>query len=169
MMGDYLKISNGVPTDANANASSAGAEDAGKLVKLNGAGKIDDTMLPAATAAETRTMTTSEAVAAGDLVNIHDSAGAKVRKADATMAGKEAHGFVRAAALSGAAVTVYPEENVITGLTGLTPGARQFLHTTAGARTEAAPSTSGQVVQDVGVALSATEMLFRPRQPITLA
>jgi hypothetical protein len=168
-MGDYLKLSNGVPTDANANASSAGAEDAGKLVKLNGAGKIDETMLPAEAGSETRSMTTSEALAAGDMVNIHDSDGAKVRKADGTSPGKEAHGFVLAAALSGATVTVYPEENVVTGLSGMTPGARQFLHTTAGARSEVAPSATGQVVQEVGVALSATEMLFRPRQPITLA
>jgi hypothetical protein len=168
-MGDYLKLAGGVPSDANANASSAGAADAGKLIKLDSGGKIDSTMMPAGVGAETRTFTASEALSAGDLINIHNSTGAKVRKADATSAGKESHGFVLAAVSSGASATVYPEENVISGLTGLTPGARQFLATTAGARTETAPSTAGQVVQDIGVALSATEILFRPRQPITLA
>lgn len=168
-MGDYLKLSSGVPSDANANASSAGAGDAGKLVKLDSGGKIDATMMPAGVGAETRTITASEALAAGDLVNIHNSTGAKVRKADATSAGKEAHGFVLSSVSNGASATVYPEENVISGLTGLTPGTRMFLSATAGLNTATAPSTSGQVVQDIGVALSTTEIMFRPRQAITLA
>lgn len=168
-MGDYLKLSGGVPTDANASASSAGAGDAGKLVKLNGSGKIDETMLPGEIGSEARTIEASENLAAGDLVNIHNSGGARVRKADATSAGKEAHGFVLAAVTSGQDATVYPEENVIDDLDGLTPGARYFLSTTAGAVTDTAPSSSGNVAQEIGVALSATEMLFRPRQPITLA
>jgi hypothetical protein len=112
-MGDYLKLSGGVPTDANANAASAGAADAGKLVKLDAGGKIDPTQMPAGIGAETRVMVASEALAAGDLVNIHSSSGAKVRKADATSAGKEAHGFVLGAVANGANATVYPEENVI--------------------------------------------------------
>lgn len=168
-MGDYLKLSGGVVADANANNSSAGAGDAGKLVKLDAGGKIDATMMPAGVGAESRSMTTSEALAAGDLVNIHNSSGPKVRKADATSAGKEAHGFVLASAGSGASVTVYPEEAVISGLSSLTPGARMFLHTTAGAASATAPSTSGQVVQEIGFAISTTEILFRPHQPITLA
>lgn len=168
-MGDYLKLVSGVPADANANASSAGASDAGKLVKLDGSGKIDASMMPAGVAAETRSMTASENIAAGDLVNIHNSSGPKIRKADATTAGKEAHGFVLSAIASGASGTVYPEENVLSGMTGLTPGARMFLSTTAGLNTATAPSTSGQVVQEIGVALSTTEIMFRPRQPITLA
>lgn len=168
-MGDYLALVGGLPTDKNANSTSAGAGDAGKLVKLDGTGKIDPTMMPAGVGSEARTIQASENLAAGDLVNIHNSSGARVRKADATSAGKEAHGFVLAAVTSGQNATVYPEENVISGLTGLTPGARMFLGTTAGAATATAPSTSGQVVQEIGVALSATEILFRPRQPITLA
>lgn len=168
-MGDYLKLAAGVPSDANALAASAGAADAGKIPKLDGTGKIDSTMMPAGVGAETRVIVASEALAAGDLVNIHSSTGAKVRKADATTAGKEAHGFVLASVISGGNATVYPEENVISGLTGLTPGTRMFLAATAGLNTATAPSATGQVVQDIGVALSATEILFRPRQPITLA
>jgi hypothetical protein len=168
-MGDYLKLSGGVPTDANAIAASAGAADAGKIVKLDVGGKLDPTTMPAGVGAETRVIVASEALAAGDLVNIHSSAGAKVRKADGTSAGKEAHGFVLGAVANGANATVYPEENVISGLSGLTPGARMFLGTTAGQAVAVAPSVAGQVVQEIGVALSATEIMFRPRQPITLA
>jgi hypothetical protein len=89
--------------------------------------------------------------------------------ADATTAGKEAHGFVLTSAGSAASVTVYPEQAVISGLSGLTPGQRRFLSTTAGTNTATAPSTAGQVVQDIGFAISATEILFNPRQPVTLA
>ena len=105
-MGDYLKISGGVPTDANANNVSAGAADAGKLVKLDAGGKIDGTMMPAGVGAETRSIQASEALSAGDLVNIHDVSGPRIRKADATAAGKEAHGFVLSAISSGASGTV---------------------------------------------------------------
>jgi hypothetical protein len=168
-MGDYMKVVGGVPTDANANAASAGGADAGKLIKLDGSGKIDITMFPAGIGSETRTIQASENLSAGDLVNIHDVTGARIRKADATTSGKEAHGFVLTAVTSGASGTVYPEENVLSGLTGLTPGARQFLSTTPGARTATAPSTAGNVAQVIGVALSATEIMFRPETPITLA
>lgn len=168
-MGDYLKLVGGTPTDANANSTSAGAGDAGKLVKLDASGKLDGTLLPSGVGPEARTIQASEALAAGDLVNIHNVSGPRVRKADAAAAGKEAHGFVLAAVSSGASATVYPEEAVVTGLSGLTPGARQFLSTTAGGRTETAPTTAGQVAQIIGVALSTTEIQFRPETPITLA
>ena len=55
----------------------------------------------------------------------------------------------------------------LTGLSGMTPGAKQFL-STSGARTETAPSTGGYIVQEVGIALSATEMKFEPQQIILL-
>lgn len=168
-MGDYLKISSGLIADANATETSAGAGDAGKIPKLDGAGKLDTTLMPAGVGAETRSNTASENIAAGDLINYHDSSGVKIRKADATSAGKPAQGFVLSAISSAASGTVYPEEAVITGLSGLTIGARYFLSTTAGAITTTAPSSSGQVVQEVGYALSATELLFRPQPPITLA
>jgi len=49
----------------------------------------------------------------------------------------------------------------------MTPGAKQFLHT-SGARSETAPSTSGYIIQEVGIALSATEMKFEPQQLILI-
>jgi hypothetical protein len=168
-MGDYTKVVSGVITDANANATSAGGADAGKIVKLDGTGKLDATLFGPGIGSEIRTIQASENLSAGDLVNIHDVTGARIRKADATTAGKEAHGFVLAAVTSGTNGTVYPEENVLSGLAGLIPGARQFLSTTPGARTSVAPSAAGNVAQIIGVALSATEIMFRPETPITLA
>ncbi len=154
-------------TIVNSKTSSAGAGDAGKVVALDGAGRIDSTMMPVGIGADTASITTSEALAAGDLVNVWNSAGAKARKADATTAGKEAHGFVLAAFSSGVSATVY-FEGTNTAVTGLTPGP-QFLNTTAGGATGTAPSGSGNVVQNVGVATSATSLNFQLGTPIVLA
>lgn len=151
----------------NAVTASAGAGDADKVVALDAAGRIDSTMMPVGIGADTASITTSEALAAGDFVNIHNSSGAKVRKADATTAGKEAHGFVLASAGSGASATVYFEGSN-TGVTGLTPGP-QFLSTTPGVATSTAPSGSGNVVQRLGVATSATSVNFEGGVPIVLA
>lgn len=96
-------------TIVNSKTSSAGAGDSGKVVALDGAGRIDSTMMPVGIGADTASITASEALAAGDLVNIWNSTGAKARKADATVAGKEAHGFVLASVSNGASATVYFE------------------------------------------------------------
>lgn len=154
-------------TIVNSKTSSAGAGDSGKVVALDGAGRIDSTMMPVGIGADTASITTSEALAAGDLVNIWNSAGAKARKADATTAGKEAHGFVLAAFGSGVAATVY-FEGTNTAVTGLAPGP-QFLNTTAGGASDTAPSAAGNVVQNVGVATSATSLNFQLGTPIVLA
>src|SRR5512139_3232941 len=98
MAGDkYLYNNSGVLTEKTAIQSSAGAGDAGKIPALDAGGKLHSSMMPTGTATETDDITASEALSAGDFVNIYDSAGAKCRKADATTAGKEAHGFVLAA------------------------------------------------------------------------
>lgn len=154
-------------TIVNAKNTSAGAGDAGKLVQLDGAGRIDSTMMPVGIGADTSTITASEALAAGDFVNVWDSSGAKARKADATVTGKEAHGFVLSAVSNGAAATVY-FEGANTGVTGMTPGP-VFLATTAGTATNTAPSGSGNIVQRIGFATSATSVNFQSQPPVTLA
>jgi hypothetical protein len=150
------------PTILNAKNTSAGAGDAGKIPQLDGTGRLDNTMMPVGIGADTAVITTSEALAAGDYVNIHNSAGAKARKADASTAGKEAHGFVLAAFGSGAAATVY-FEGANTQVSGQTPG-NVFLSTTPGLGTGTAPSASGNTVQRLGIAISATAINFEAQQ-----
>lgn len=144
--------------------SSGGAGDANKIVALDAAGKINSTMLP-----ETGeyTMTTSEALTAGDLVNIHDSTGAKIRKADATN-GRIAHGFVENNIGNGASGTVVIGDGMLNALTGLTIGAQYFLGA-AGAITDTPTTTAGQTLQKVGYAKSATEFAVVLGDPITRA
>ncbi len=151
----------------NSKTSSAGAGDAGKVAALDASGRLDPTMMPIGIGADTGSITTSEALAAGDFVNIWNSSGAKARKADATVAGKEAHGFVLAAAGSGTVAAVY-FEGTNTAVTGQTPG-NVFLSTTAGQATNTAPNTAGNVVQRIGFATSATSINFQSQLPVTLA
>lgn len=152
----------------NSKTSSAGVSDAGKLAALDAAGKLSQTMMPVGIGADTLSVITSEAVSAGDLVNLWNDGGTgKARKADATIAGKEAHGFVLAGAGSGAPVDVY-FEGTNTGMSGMTAGV-QFLSTTAGTSSTTPPAGTGNVVQRVGFAASATSMNFQSGTPIILA
>lgn len=169
--GKYLGLTSGVPQEETAINTSAGAGDASKIIKTDAGGKIDSTLMPAGVGAETRSVVSSENLSAGDLVNLYNNAGTlNARKADGSAAGKPADGFVLAGVTSPAAATVYLEEAPITGLSGFTPGADVFLSTTTpGAVTASVPSGTGKVAQTVGKALSATEVMFRRGQPITLA
>ena len=164
----FLRLVNGVLTEIFGVQASAGAANAGDLVSLDDTGRIHNSMLPVGIGADTATITASETLAAGDWVNVWNDAGtAKVRKADATTAGKEVHGFVLSAVTSGNPATVY-FEGTNTQVTGQTPGP-VYLQTTAGTGGATIPSASGNVVQSIGVAVSATAVNFERGAPVTLA
>ncbi|NDD52892.1 hypothetical protein EBZ39_03260 [bacterium] len=143
--------------------TSAGSSDAGKPVALNASGEIDASMLPN-TDVDSSTLPASENLAAGDLVNIwNDSGTLKVRKADATSSAKRADGFVLAGVTAPANAEVL-HDGALTGLTSLTVGGRYYLSATAGGITIEAsvPTTSGNLIQYIGQAVSATKLLFQP-------
>ncbi len=159
----FLKQVNGVLTEEAPVTSSA----ADKIPALDGNGKLNMNMMPTGIGADIAVIEASENLAAGDFVNIHNSTGAKVRKADATTSGKEAHGFVLAAVTSGQNADVY-FEGTNDQVTGQTPG-DVFLSTSPGLGAAAAPSGSGNVVQKIGVAVSATAVNFERQPGIVLA
>ena len=102
-------------------------------------------------------------------MNIYGATGAKCRKADATTAGKEAHGFVLAAVESAGPATVYGISQMNNQLSGLTPGEMYWLSTTAGQGVATTPpSASGNIVQRLGKAVSATEIIFSPDDPVQI-
>lgn len=163
----YISNVAGQLTEVAASQASAGAGDAGKIPALDAAGRLDTSMMPVGIGADTATITASEALSAGDYVNVWNSTGAKVRKADASTSGKEAHGFVLAAVSNGAPATVY-FEGTNTQVTGQTAGP-VYLSTTPGAGTTTPPSTAGQVVQRLGVATGTTAVNFDAGPSIVLA
>ena len=163
----FLRLVGGIITEVFGVQSSAGAGNAGDLVALDDTGRINNDMMPVGIGADTAVINASETLAAGNWVNVwNDASTAKVRKADATTAGKEVHGFVLSAVTSGNPATVY-FEGTNTQVTGQTPGP-VYLQTTAGAGGTTIPSASGNVVQQVGVALSATSVNFERSTPVVL-
>lgn len=166
----FLSIVSGRIKELAATVVSAGAADDGKIPALDASGKLDASLMPAGIGANTVAAVASEALAANDVVNLWDNGGTvNARKADATAEGKEVSGFVKAAVAQAANATVYLPGNTITGLTGLTPGSRQYASTSPGALTEVPPSTAGNVLQLVGIAASDTSVIFEPEEPITRA
>lgn len=168
-MAKYLSNSAGTITEVATPTSSAGAGDSGKIPSLDGSGRLDNSFMPVGLGADTQVVVASEALAAGDLVNIWDSAGTfKARKADASTSGKRAHGFVLSAVSSSANATIY-FEGTDTGQTSVPAGELFLSATTPGKVTATAPSATGQTVQRVGFGTSATTFNFQAGEPITLA
>lgn len=152
----YQTLVGGKPTLIEATVASAGVGDAGEIVALDAAGKLDVTVLPVGVGPDVALITVSEAagLSAGDYVNIFESTGAKVRLADNSN-GRPAHGFVKAAHADAATATVF-FEGPNDDLSGLTVGARQYLDTAGGATETPLAVTSGDLHQYLGTAISAT-------------
>jgi len=153
-------------TITNGKVVSAGAGDSGKLSALDSTGRLDTSVMPVGIGAEVQIITTSEAIAAGAFVNVYNSSGSKVRNADNTVAGKHAMGFVLSAFGSGVSATVY-FQGINTAVTGQTAG-DVFLGT-VGTAVTTPPTGSGNVVQPIGIATSATTVSFQYNRPIVLA
>jgi hypothetical protein len=164
-MTDYVALVNGRPTLRAANSTSAGVADAGKIPKLDSAGKLDATLMPTGLGSDSKVMTAIEAIAARDFVNVTTTG---IRKADASN-DRPAHGFVLAAIANAATGTVF-FEGTVTGLTGLTIGSRYFLSDSVpGTAVLTSPTpAAGKISQEVGVAISVTEISFEPQQAIVL-
>lgn len=164
----FLALVGGRIREVIATVTSGGVVDDGKIVALGSDGRLDSSVLPVGVGIETKSIQASENLGAGNLVNIWNSGGEfRVRKADATAAGKEAQGFVLSSVLSGQTAQVYLE-GTVTGLTGLTPG-RYYLSTTPGEITPTPPSNTGNVVQYVGNAVSTSELTFEATDGVILA
>jgi hypothetical protein len=143
------------PTIINGTTTSSGAGSANKVPLLGASGTFDVTMLPTGVGPEVAVILASEALSAGDWVNVYNNTSvANVRKADGST-NKRAHGFVLAAVSNGANATVYFDGNN-TACTGLTIGDQYLSATTPGKSTTTAPTGSGNIVQFLGTAFSTT-------------
>ena len=153
-----------LPKETFATETSAGGANANQIVALNTAGFLDSTLFPAGFGEASQIFPASEALAAGAMVNVWSNAGvANARNANATDATKFAQGFVVAAVAALANATVYFPGQIVTGVAGLTIGAAVFLSAaTSGAVTSTAPVAAGNLVQQVGFAVSATSFVFNP-------
>lgn len=149
--------------------TSAGAGDSGKIPALDTDGRLNSSVMPSGFGAEVKIVEASENLAAGDFVNLHVSAGLKVRKADASNPAKFAIGYVLAAVTSGQNATIY-YGNRNSQVSGLTAGDLLYLSgTTPGGVTATAPTTAGYIVQPLGIATDTTEILVDIEKTLELA
>jgi len=140
-------------------ATPTGAADSGKMFVLDGSGRIPMGFMPTGLATpDTQTAVASEALAAGDWVNIYDNAGAVTcRKANAVDGTKPANGFVKSAVTSGGSATVFVQGvnavpvASVAGTAANKRGKKVFLSATnAGQATVTMPSGAGNLAQVLG-------------------
>ena len=163
----FLKIgAAGFLEEDTAITMSAGADSAGLIPALAEDGRLDISFIPP----NVIDVLASENILKNNLVNIYNNSGVlNVRKANASVASRYATGFVIDNFNQGDVAMVHLS-GVITELSGLTVGATEFLsNVTAGAMMETVVATSEHYVQEVGVAITASSMIFRPRQAIKRA
>jgi hypothetical protein len=171
MADKYLKFddTSKAMKEQEATTTSSGAGDAGKIVALHTDGKLHSSLMPTGIGADTTVYPAYENLTAGNFVNVFQDGGVtKVRKADATSISKMAHGFVLENVTAGSDATVYCSGSN-TQLSGLIPGAKYFLSTTAGAVTDTPPTSSGYIIQFVGPAKSETTISVNLGEPIIRA
>lgn len=157
----YIALITGKLQEVFGTVVSAGAANANQIVALNGAGLLDLSVMPTGISPEVIVVVASEAISAGAFVNIYNNAGVlNARNANATTNTTPAHGFVLSAVASAANATIYIIGQANSALTGLTVGSDYWLATTAGAVVSTAPATSGNIVQFLGRATSATSLIF---------
>ncbi len=161
-MAKYKTINNnGIDALGNTVTTSSGVVDADKIPSLNAAGKFDSSLFDSSVGEDIIYVVCSENLSAGDFVNFwNDSDTPKVRKADAGN-GRNGTGFVDAAYTSGDNCKVFTQGTNV-NLSGLTTGTNYFLSTTAGQVSATAPdmNTTGNIIQILGVAISATAITF---------
>jgi hypothetical protein len=165
----FLTKGSGVLAEVQAISTSAGAGSAGLIPALDGSGLIAMNMMPSGVGAETIVVKTGVGnLLANDVVYLHlVTAVLTADKADATDATKRAQGYVKAGTTAGDDCTVWLDDE-LPG-TGLTPGAKYYLTVTPGTVSVTPPAGSGNMVQAVGEAISATAIKFDPdKMPIVL-
>lgn len=166
----FLTLLNGVSNLVTAIATSAGAGDANKIVATGANGRLDNSLMPSGIGATTETIPATEALSAGDLVNIHNVSGTRsVRKADSSN-NRPAHGYVTAAVANAANATVFLQ-GLNSSVAGLSTnfGLSVWLSTAGGITTTAPANTSGTIVQLVGYVVSATSFQFEYDAPTSIA
>ncbi|MDR0672738.1 MAG: hypothetical protein LBF93_03545 [Zoogloeaceae bacterium] len=163
MADKYLARVSGKTRQQSPVAASAGTSDAGKIVALNSAGKIDATALPDGLGANVITATASESLSAGAFVNLYSNAGTFSARLADNSNGRSADGFVLASVSSSATATVYPLGETNSGVTGLTVGVDHWLGVTGGTIAtpldETSSGNAGYVSQYLGKAKSAAELV----------
>lgn len=165
-MAKFLSLLTGRVSEVQPVTTSAGAADATKMIQLDANGLLDASLMPSGIVADQDTANANGTISARDLV--YKEAAGTIARASAAAAGNQAMGWATSSVTTGQPV-VMQLEGKITGLTGLTAGARYYLSdSTPGGLTATPVTGSGKLSQYVGSALSTTVLNFEPDDAILL-
>lgn len=99
-------------------------------------------------------------ITAGQIVNLFNSAGnLRARLAVATGAATMAHGIAMTSAAAGEQFEMYWLRGYVDTIGGMTIGTVYWLSTVAGAIQNVAPAVVGQIQQQIGLALTSSQLL----------
>lgn len=155
----YIALVNGIDTEVQGTVTGGTAAQNGKIVALDATGRIDQTLMPVGITPDTYSGTAAEALTAANPF-VYVKSDGQVANASGASGGNPAIGFVLANHASASQAIVYFEGRV-TGLSGLTVGARYYLSdTTAGGLTATPVSGTGKLHQYLGRAVSTTTLSF---------
>lgn len=156
-----------LPTDAE--TTSYEGNSAAGLSATNVQDAIDQLAASISGGGASITLTASEDIDSGQIVNIWSDGGTpKARLAKASVTGFRAHGYAIADTPSGSSISVFTS-GLNTSLSGLTVGSTLFLSTTpGGVTTDVSGFGDGDVVQELGTAYSTASMIFDPHPPIEI-
>ena len=161
-MSTYITNINGQNHEAEG-VETGGAGQEHKIVQTGADGRLNETLMPVGIGADVATAPAAETLTAGNLVAIDENG--EVVRASADVGGKDAMAFVKASYAAAETAMAYFDGQV-TGLTGLTPGARYYLSETPGQVTDTPVVGSGKRLQFVGRAVSASVLEFSPDDSI---
>lgn len=168
MADKYIALVNGVTAEVEGTTAGGTAGQAGKIPALDNSGRLDQSMLPVGVAPDTHVGTAAETLnSANPFVYIKSDG--QIANASGASGGNPCIGFILAGAVAAAQATVYFEGRV-TGLSGLTVGARYYLSDTVPGGITATPvSGTGKLHQYIGRAVSATTLTFEADDHIVRA
>lgn len=168
MADKYIALLSGIETEVEGTVAGGTAAQAGKLTALDGTGRLDPSIMPVGVTADTYSGTASETLTAANPF-VYVRSDGQVANASAATGGNPAIGFVLAGSAASAQALVYFEGRV-TGLSGLTVGARYYLSdTTPGGLTATPVSGTGKLHQYLGRAVSTTTLAFEADDHIVRA
>lgn len=155
----YKSIVSNVITYVQAIVQSAGVADGGKIVATDPAtGRLHLSVLPSSVGTPTEVTPATEALGAGDFVEIYSASGTRsCRRADASL-GRKAHGYVTTAVTSGQNATVF-KDGTNTALTGVALGTDYYLSNSVPGGFSATPpafTNTGHIIQHLGFGVSTT-------------
>lgn len=161
-MAKFLSLLTGRVSEVQPIVTSAGAGDASKMIQLDSNGLLDASLMPSGITPDQKAGTSNGSITAKDLCYV-ETAGTIARATAAAGTPKECIGWALTSVATGQPITIQLEGK-ISGLSGLTPGARYYLSdvTPGGFIIAPGPSGAGKILQFIGTAVSATELNFEP-------